>query len=47
MAEILSNTKELFEFKSNILLTKQCKLLGIFATKISKISGFFLMVEGQ
>lgn len=30
-----------------MLLTEQCKLLGIFVTKISKISGLFLLDDDQ
>lgn len=45
--EILRSTEEWSEFKSNILLVEQYKLLGSFVTKISRISGFFLRDEGQ
>ena len=41
VVSILSDTDEWSEFKSKMLFTEQYKLLRIFMTKMSKISGFF------
>ena len=35
------------EFKSKMLFTEQYKLLGVFETNMSRISGFFLRDVGQ
>ena len=47
VAEMVSRTEEWSEFRSRILLVEQCKLLGILAAKISRMSGFLFGVVGQ
>jgi len=47
MTEIIIKTEEWSEFKSRILLVKECRLLGILAEKMSRMSGFLLGAVGQ
>jgi len=45
VAEIVSRTEEWSEFRSRILTVEQCKLLGILAAKMSRMSGFLFGVR--
>lgn len=47
VAEIVSRTEEWSEFRSRILTVEQCKLLGILAAKMSRMSGFLFGAVGQ
>jgi len=47
VASIMRITDEWSELRSRVLLIEQYKLLGIFVTKMSRISGFFLIDVGQ
>lgn len=44
---IVKRTGEWSEQGSSKLAIRQCKLFGIFVMKMSKISGDFLVEEGQ